>query len=339
MEVAQQESSQFLFRIDDLSNAGEVRRFAVQLAEQIGMDDHGRGAVAIAVTEMASNIVKHAKAGTMVCDRIGHNGRQGLRIVAFDKGSGIQNIAAALEDGFSTAGTSGSGLGAVRRLSTHFDLYSLPGRGTCVLAEFWPQRKLERDSSGMSVGVVSIPIRGESVCGDGWRMKTSSDRVHLMVADGLGHGEFAAEAAREAERVLMESHEVSPGAILRDCHDALKKTRGAAVAIAAIDKSAKTLCFAGLGNISVTLSTPQGRKGLASHNGTLGHQMHRIQEFTLPWNENSVLIMHSDGLSNRWDLEDFAGIWLRHPSVIASLLYRDFARERDDVTVLVAKNA
>lgn len=339
MEVAQQEFSQSLFRVDHLSHAGEVRRFAVQLAEDIGMDDHGRGAVAIAVTEMASNVVKHAKSGSMVCERLVYGQRQGLRIVAFDKGPGIQNVAAALEDGFSTAGTSGSGLGAVRRLSTRFDLYSLPGRGTCVLAEFWLQQKDSPDSGGPGVGVISIPIHGESICGDGWGVRASADRVHLMVVDGLGHGLFAAEAAREAERVLAESHDAAPAAILRDCHDALKKTRGAALAIASIDKNAKTLCFAGLGNISATLSSPQGSRGLASHNGTLGHQMYNIQEFSFPWNEDSVLIMHSDGLSNRWDLRDFAGIWRRDPSIIASLLFRDFARERDDATVLVAKNA
>lgn len=338
MEVAQQEFSQSLFHIDHLSNAGEVRRYAVQLAEEMGMDDPGRGAVAIAVTEMASNVVKHAKTGSMVCERLGRDRKQGLRIVAFDKGPGIGNIAAALEDGFSTTGTNGSGLGAVHRLSSHFDLYSLPGRGTCVLAEFWVQGKDFLHSADPTVGVISIPIRGESVCGDGWGVKTTSDRIHLMIVDGLGHGQFAAEAAREAERVLAESHHASPAAILRDCHDALKKTRGAALAIACLDKGAKTLCFAGLGNISATLASPQGSRGLASHNGTLGHQMHKVQEFSLPWNEDSVLIMHSDGLSNRWDLEEFTGIWRRHPSIIASLLYRDFARERDDATVLVAKN-
>lgn len=338
MEVARKENSQSLFHVDHLSSAGEVRRFAIRLAEEMGIDEPGRGAIAIAATEMASNLVKHAKSGRMICEGLGHDGRGGLRLVAFDNGPGISSIGVALEDGFSTAGTSGTGLGAVYRLSSNFDLYSIPGRGTCVLAEFWPRTAHSLKSAEPSVGVISIPIRGEAVCGDGWGVKTSSGTVHLMVVDGLGHGRFAAEAAREAERILGESHDASPTAILRDCHDALKKTRGAAVAIASIDTAAKTLCFAGLGNISASISSPQGRRGLASHNGTVGHQMHNIQEFNSPWNEDSVLVMHSDGLSTRWDLKDFAGIWRRHPSVIASLLYRDFARERDDATVLVAKN-
>ena len=76
---------------------------------------------------------------------------------------------------------------------------------------------------------------------------------------------------------------------------------------------------------------------MASHNGTVGHQMQRVQEFTFPWNADSLLVMHSDGLKSSWDLERYPGIWSKHPGLIAAMLYRDFSRERDDVTVLVAK--
>ena len=150
---------------------------------------------------------------------------------------------------------------------------------------------------------------------------------------------FAADAALEAKRIFAETDSTSPSGMLRDCHDALKKTRGAAAAIAEINKEKRVLTFAGLGNISATLITGQGRRGLASHNGTLGHHMHKIQEFALPWNEDSVLIMYSDGLISRWDLDTYPGIISKHPSIVAAALYRDFDRERDDVTVLVAKNS
>ena len=94
-----------------------------------------------------------------------------------------------------------------------------------------------------------------------------------------------------------------------------------------------------LGNIAATLITRQGRRGLASYNGTLGHQMHTIHEFSAPWNEDSILVMHSDGLISRWDLDTYPGIISKDPSIIAAALYRDFDRERDDVTVLVARNS
>jgi serine phosphatase RsbU (regulator of sigma subunit) len=161
----------------------------------------------------------------------------------------------------------------------------------------------------------------------------------LMVADGLGHGILASEAAREAERVFASSRTSSPTPILQDSHDALKKTRGAAMAVASLNLENKLVSFAGVGNIGASLVRPSGlSRGMASHNGTLGHHLHRIQEFTFPWEVDSVLVMHSDGLKTSWDLKLYPGVWRKHPALIAGMLYRDFYRDRDDVTILVAKN-
>jgi anti-sigma regulatory factor (Ser/Thr protein kinase) len=339
VEIAlQPRLSQFVVEVSDPSHAGQARRSVVEYAQAIGLGENDSGAVAIAVTELATNVVKHARNGKIIYEQIAQNGCKGLRILSIDKGPGIRNITTALEDGYSTSGTSGNGLGAVRRLASFFDIYSLPDQGTCVLAEFWPDKKIPKTSIPLQLGVMSVPLRGEEVSGDGWAIRTTSDHVYLMVVDGLGHGTFASEAAREAEFVLAQTDSKTPSAILGDCHDALKKTRGAAAAIVAIAKEKNTLSFAGLGNISAALISPEGRRGLASHNGTLGHQMHKIQEFTVPWKENSTLIMHSDGLISRWDLETYPGIVSKHSSIVAAVLHRDFDRERDDVTVLVAKN-
>jgi serine/threonine protein phosphatase PrpC len=165
-----------------------------------------------------------------------------------------------------------------------------------------------------------------------------ADRSFFMVVDGLGHGILAAEAAREAERVLAQTDSTSTASIIQDFHDALRKTRGAAAAIAGISKETGTLVFSGVGNISGIVLDGRGRRGIASHNGTLGHQLHKIQEFVVPWNDDSVLIMHSDGLGTKWDLNQYPGLANRDPSIIAAVLYRDFERGRDDVTVLAAKN-
>ena len=328
---------QQLTEIVDASQAGEARRVAVDYATSIGMDQTDCGKIAIAVTEMATNLVKHAHHGKILCELVGQNRSRGLRVLALDKGPGIQNISAALQDGYSTFGSNGNGLGAIRRLATTFDVYSVPGHGTCLVAEFWPQKK-SNGSGAFSLGVVSLAMRGELVCGDGWGTRMTQDHSFFMVVDGLGHGTFASDAAREAERVLADSHANSAADILRDCHDALKKTRGAAAAIAGISHEKVTLTYAGIGNVSATVVAGQSRRGIANHNGTLGHQMHKIQEFTVPWNRESILIMHSDGLGSKWDLNQYPGLASKHPSIIGAMLYRDFCRERDDVTVMVAKN-
>jgi anti-sigma regulatory factor (Ser/Thr protein kinase) len=338
MEVTQQFASQFVVEVSDSSHAGEARRAVVRSAEQIGMNESDRGSVAIAATELATNLIKHARGGKLVCESLGQNGTRGVRILSIDSGSGIQDIAKALEDGYSTSGTLGNGLGAVRRLASRFDLYSVPGGGTCLVADFWPKKKVAADEANLQLGVISLPLQGEALCGDGWLVKRTMDETLILVVDGLGHGSSAAEAAREAERVFAETDSISPAIILHDCHHALRKTRGAAAAIAVVNREKGTLVFAGMGNISATLFKGPSRRGIASHNGTLGHHLHKIQEFALPWDEESLLIMHSDGLSTRWDLEHYPGVRNKHAALVASVLYRDYARGRDDVTVLAAKN-
>jgi len=337
MEVAGASKMQSLMEIVESSHVGEARRAAAELAASLGLNETDRGKIAIAVTEMATNIVKHAERGKILFEPLGHNGTRGLRVLSLDKGPGIADVPMALRDGYSTYGSCGNGLGAVRRLATVFDLYSAPRLGTCILAEFWPQTKKDA-APPFSLGVVSLAMRGELVCGDGWGTRASASHSFFMVVDGLGHGTFASDAAREAERVLAQSNSGSAADILRDCHDALKKTRGAAAAIAQISQDKGLLTYAGIGNIAATLIDGQTRRGIASHNGTLGHQMYKIQEFTVPWNRDSLLIMHSDGLGSKWDLSQYPGLAGKPPSIIAAILYRDFERERDDVTVMAAKN-
>ena len=110
------------------------------------------------------------------------------------------------------------------------------------------------------------------------------------------------------------------------------------MAVASLNLQRGILTFAGVGNIGASIVAPGTSRGMASHNGTVGHQLHKIQEFSFPWNAQSLLIMHSDGLNTRWDLSVYPGIWTKHPAIVAGLLYRDFSRERDDVTVLVARS-
>ena len=96
--------------------------------------------------------------------------------------------------------------------------------------------------------------------------------------------------------------------------------------------------YSGLGNISATvLLAGGGRHSLVSLNGTAGHSATRPQEFTFPFPSHAMLVLHSDGLATQWDLAAYPGLQARHPSLIAGVLYRDFSRRRDDVTVVVVK--
>ena len=233
-----------LTRVTDSTHAGEARRQAAVIGEEAHLGESERGALAIVVTEITTNVLKHAGSGVIIIHSVSQNGHRGVRVLGLDHGHGIRNLATALRDGFSSSGTPGNGLGAIKRLSSEFDIYSLPERGTAVLSEIWPkERKPHGGIDPLQVGVVCEPIKGEDVSGDGWSVKKAGDAALLMVVDGLGHGALAAEVARTAETVFNQSKTASLSVILQDTHDALKATRGAALALVSIEPERHLLSF------------------------------------------------------------------------------------------------
>jgi hypothetical protein len=119
-------------------------------------------------------------------------------------------------------------------------------------------------------------------------------------------------------------------------HGALRSTRGAALAVADLDL-AREVRYAGIGNIAGLVSTSHDTRHMVSHPGIVGHEVRKIQEFVYPWSQDSLLVMHSDGLATHWNLDQYPGLASRRPSLIAGVLYRDFTRGRDDVAVVVAR--
>lgn len=324
--------------IVESSQAGEARRIALALASRLGFNETERGKVGLVVTEAANNLVRHARDGELVIQPLTRNEIEGIEILALDKGPGISNINQCLRDGFSTAGTPGTGLGAMTRLSALFDIYSVPKLGSACLAQLWakslPIKSLE---SHVESGVVCLPKMGEEISGDAWATAQNSGRTLLLVADGLGHGPQAAQASHEAVRIFRANLGKSPKEIVEAAHAALRSTRGAALAIAEVDFEQLTVRFAGVGNISGTILAQEKTNSLVSYNGTVGHEVRKIQEFVYPWPKDGLLVMHSDGLATQWRLDRYPGLVAKHPSLIAGVLYRDFNRGRDDVTVLVVR--
>ena len=187
---------------------------------------------------------------------------------------------------------------------------------------------------------MNVSKPGEDVSGDSWGSAYDGEHLVIIVADGLGHGLEARLASTEAVRQLYENPELSPKALLLRVHQALRSTRGAAVAVARIDSQRGKLTFAGVGNVSARIyAGSESRQNLVSLNGTAGHQCERIQEFSYAWPGDGLLVLHSDGLSTGTGLESYPGLAARDPALIAGVLYRDFFRGRDDATVVVAKAA
>ncbi len=322
----------------DSSQIGHARRQAMSMAGSMGLSELRQGQLGIIVTEAAGNIAAHAEQGEIVLTPWKFKGVSGIDVLALDSGKGIQDVGRSLEDGFSTAGTLGQGLGAMSRLSSIFQIYSSPGSGTVLFARVVQESSSAEDlANGFILGAVSLAVTGETACGDAWSATHTSLRSIYMVADGLGHGPTASDAAKEAIRVFEEFSQFPPSRILAEAHGALAKTRGAAVSIAEIDHDKGLLTYAGVGNVAGVILHNGKTRSMVSMNGTLGHTIGRIQEFTYPWEKQSSLIMHSDGLGSRWNMDQYPGLSARHPALMAGVLYRDFCRKRDDVTILVTR--
>ena len=331
--------SQVLVQIDDRTQVGEARRAAAQITEALAFDATQGGKVALAVTEAATNIVKHAGSGKILLTPLTRGTAAGVEILALDRGPGISNVAASLRDGFSTAGSMGSGLGALSRVSPSFDLYSHPGRGTALRLEVWGTAAIPPpDDLKLELGAVCLPMAGEYAAGDGWLLRASGDYRTILVVDGLGHGPNAARAARAATDAFATHSAATPAALMQICHGALASTRGAAGGAARVDPAKKQGTFAGIGNIACRVESAGERRQLVSHSGTLGHVMRRVQEFEFEFPAGSLLILHSDGLATHWAAADYPGLMTKHAGLIAGVLYRDHERGRDDVTVVVLKN-
>jgi hypothetical protein len=111
------------------------------------------------------------------------------------------------------------------------------------------------------------------------------------------------------------------------------------MAVARLDPRRREIHYCGVGNIAGAVVKPgEGRsQSMVSHNGTVGHTVRKVQEFVYPWEQGSLVVMNSDGLASHWQLGRYPGLTARHPSLMAGVLYRDSARGRDDLTVLVVR--
>ena len=342
--VALPPSSSTLLIIDEQSQIGGARRCAVELAHTRGLSPDAVGRLAIAVTELATNIIRHAGRGVMVLRALRSESSPAVEVLALDNGPGIPDVRRAMRDGFSTSGTAGEGLGGVQRLADMFEIYSQRGNGTALVARVGDRpRSLARTGQESSledrVGVVCVPLRGETECGDAWHIVAGPRFVSVLLVDGLGHGPDAAATAAIATTLFPRLAKGPPEATLLQLSEAMRASRGAALSVAVIDEAARLTRFSGVGNVDGRVLADGRTEHLIPQNGIVGHAMPTVQSTTVPWPAGARLVMHSDGITSRWRLDAYPGLITAHPALVAGVIYRDFRRDRDDATVLVLADA
>jgi anti-sigma regulatory factor (Ser/Thr protein kinase) len=319
-------------RVEDASAVAACRQAVQNMAERLRFPAARIGQLALAVTEAASNLHKHAEQGSLLLC-VNRDGPQpGIDLVTIDAGPGVRDVTAALRDGHSTAGTLGIGLGAIQRLADFADLYSRPGHGTSLVARFCVSPPV---SQPRWAGLIR-PITGETECGDAYGVVPADGAVTAVLCDGLGHGPLAAAAAAAGVAAVLDDPAGEPAALLERVHRRMSGTRGGAVGV--VQVSGQLARFAGLGNVAASIVSDGQRKSMISIPGIAGVQARTIRQFEYDVPPGSAVIVHSDGVSSRWEAAALPALEARDPLLIAAVLLAEAGVHRDDAGVLVLKS-
>jgi len=339
-----QQPTQRIIQVSHISDVAVARQAATALAAAIGFVEEDSYAVTLAVSELATNLIKHAHGGTLTLTSLVEEGRAGLQITSQDRGPGIADVEQALTDGFSTAGSLGYGLGAVNRIMDVLDITSQPGQGTRIVCKRWARPAEQRPLSGrLDCGAATRAHPLMDVNGDAFVLKQWGEGALVGVIDGLGHGQFAYRAAQTALQYVENHFDQPLEAIFRGVERTCSATRGVVMALARFacspSPSVCSMTFASIGNIEAHLfGSPQPMRFMMRR-GVLGLHAPAPVVTEHPWGSRSMLVLHSDGVTTHWRWENFRHLTEAPATVIARQLLRALARDNDDATVVVVKNA
>jgi hypothetical protein len=262
-----------------------------------------------------------------------------LELLVIDNGPGMVDVGKMMKDGVSTSNTLGHGLGAIQRLSTVFQVFSIPKWGTVSYTTLSNETVTRKKAlSDFEYKALLVPKPKETFCGDGFAVTRKGDSVAVFFGDGLGHGEHAYEAVQKAKEFFYACAEEEPVEIIRAMHTEVRRTRGLVGCVAALDTKAKRWKICGVGNIITRLYGGMMFKHYMSYNGIIGLNIpNSMKETVIEAEKNQQLIMCSDGIRTRWDLTRYPSILKFDNMILAGALYKDFCRGTDDASILIGK--
>lgn len=325
------------FQATDRSYLSLLKKGINHIASQVGFQPQRLSEIDLIVAEISSNLVKHAGGGEILVRHFQTADNAGLEIISIDNGPGMSDPARMMEDGISTTGTLGHGLGSVRRLSDQAQIYSQKGWGTILLSRIFQNPAL-KPVTGLEFRSLLVAKPGETVCGDGCYVKQTPDYIKLFLGDGLGHGPEAYNAVQTAIKSFRIYPDHQPIDIIRNMHRSVNKTRGLVGSVVVFDTKARQWTWCGVGNISTRLCGPLTTKSFLPYNGIIGMNLPgTINNHILPFERGQLLVMCSDGIQSRWDHMKYPFILRYDLSILAAALYKDFARQTDDTSLFIGR--
>ena len=328
-----------VFKADDRSYFAILKKEIHNLAVGASFSAAKVGELDIIVAELVSNLVKHAGGGRVFVKLLEEEGIQGIELISVDNGPGMTDVSRMVADGVSTKNTLGQGLGAMKRLSDVFQVYSQKDWGTVILIRLFKEDlTLFKKPPMEEIRAVLLPKPGETECGDGFYYVTTKDHIKLFLGDGLGHGPEAAKAVTQAGNAFLDCFESDPAEIIRYINNGVKKTRGLVGTVAVFDISQKQWSVCGVGNISTKIMSYGNTKNLMAYNGIIGLNVPKtLNAQVVDYEKGQYIIMCSDGLKSKWDVIRYAAIQRYDASILSASVLKDYARNTDDMSVAVCK--
>ncbi|BAV08552.1 Anti-sigma regulatory factor (Ser/Thr protein kinase) [Filimonas lacunae] len=326
------------FNVVDRSYLALIKKDIHNLALEKQFEAQRLAEVDIVVAELTSNLIKYSREGQLLVKTLSDGEKSCIEIISLDKGPGMSDVGRMMEDGVSTSKTLGHGLGAIKRLADEFEIYTVKGWGTILVVRIWTKASNRTRKYTAEVKSVLVPKPGETVCGDAFGIKQTPQRLSLFLGDGLGHGHEAAKAALAAVAAFHECTATTPSDTLRFIHQAVRKTRGLVGTAAFFDYQLQKWSICGVGNILCRIGTPDHSKNYLPYNGILGMNIpSSLNDQEIMYTPDQLMILCSDGIKSKLELYRNQGIYKQDLSVLATALYKDFARQTDDMSVVVGK--
>jgi anti-sigma regulatory factor (Ser/Thr protein kinase) len=290
------------FPVTDDSHVGELRRRTIARAAEMGFSEVARARVGLVATEIGTNLVRHAVGGEVLVRTLAPSG---LELLAIDRGPGIADLDASLRDGFSTAASSGTGLGAIVRQCDGFDIHSRVGVGTVMVTRFHRLRGSSLASPAARCGAICLSRYGDAEPPPGaFLVRETGSSIVATVAEARGDiAPLVAQAALEA--FAAELSGASPEKV-RELALRLRETRDVKTLVWVLDRRSREAWS--LGDLACSA-------------------------------EGAVLIASSIAPGRPPWLAADAGVLERDPALIAAVLYRAWARAEVPATVLVVRPA
>ncbi len=180
------------------------------------------------------------------------------------------------------------------------------------------------------------PCLGERVSGDTAVIEHRDDMIFLAIVDALGHGPQAHAVANRAERFLRNGWSSDILDTLHRLHSELKGTIGAAAGICVVDSVSRDAHYMGVGNTVLRTFGAHATR-LVSSDGIIGSRFRTPAAQTAPLNESGIMLLYTDGVSDRFDVEQYPQIRYHSASAIAHKIVDSFGKPYDDATCIAMR--